>query len=64
MARNYSISLEYGSDEALTAATVALLAAVTTANTVNEVLDIVRDQIVARREVTNKSIGKASSTQV
>ena len=60
--RNYEVSLQYGSDEVLTAATVALLAAVTTTNTVNEVLDIVRNQIVERRAVGTNSIGKASST--
>ena len=60
--RNYEVSLQYGADEALTANTVALLAAVTTANTVNEVLDIVRNQIIARRAVTANTIGKDTSS--
>jgi len=61
--RNYEVSLQYGSDEVLTAATVALLAAVTTTNTINEVLDIVRNQIVERRAVGPNSIGYATSVQ-
>ena len=49
-------------DRVLTAGAVTALAALTTASTRNDVLDIIRDLEIADRAVTSNSIGKASST--
>lgn len=55
--RSYG-SLKYGSDEPLTSGVVTLLAAMTTSNTRNDVLDLLRDLYRAERAVG----GHASST--
>ena len=49
-------------DRTLDADSVALLAAVTTSTTRNDVLDIIRDLEIADRAVTSTSIGKAGHT--
>ena len=48
-------------DRVLTAGAVSALAAVTTATTRNDVLDIIRDLEIADRAVGDSSIGGASS---
>ena len=48
-------------DRVLTAGAVTALAAVTTATTRNDVLDIIRDLEIADRAVGDSSIGGASS---
>ena len=49
-------------DRKLTGAAVTALAAVTTATSRNDVLDIIRDLEIADRAVGSNSIGGASST--
>lgn len=49
-------------DRVLTTGAVTALAAVTTATTRNDVLDIIRDLEIADRAVADSSIGGASST--
>ena len=49
-------------DRVLTAGAVTALAAVTTATTRNDVLDIIRDLEIADRAVGPNSIGGASSS--
>lgn len=49
-------------DRVLTSGAVAALAAVTTATTRNDVLDIIRNLEIADRAVGANSIGGASST--
>jgi len=62
MASRYYGFLERGcGDRVLDAAAVALLAAVTTATTRNEVLDIIRNLEIADRAVGANSIGGATS---
>lgn len=50
-------------DRALTAGAVTALAAVTTATTRNDVLDIIRDLEIADREVASQTIGFATSVR-
>ena len=50
-------------DRALTAGAVTALAAVTTATTRNDVLDIIRDLEIADRAVGSQTIGFASSVR-